>query len=52
MHPVPYSRIWEVDFHDDFVSEFLKLAVEVQDELLAAYRTAETVWPAPWPPAR
>jgi hypothetical protein len=34
---VSYSRTagWDVDFHDDFVPEFLELDAEVQDELLA-----------------
>jgi hypothetical protein len=37
MPSVPYSQTpeWRIDFYGDFVQEFLELAVEVQDELLA-----------------
>jgi hypothetical protein len=44
---IPYSGtpIWEVDFHGDFVSEFLDLDVEVQDELLAHAELLKRVGP-------
>ena len=36
---------WDVDFHDDFVSEYRKLPEDVQDELLAAVRLLEQFGP-------
>lgn len=36
---------WDVDFHDEFVSEYRNLPEEVQDELLAAVRLLEQFGP-------
>jgi hypothetical protein len=36
---------WEVDLHDDFVSEFRKLRKNVQDELLAQIELLERLGP-------
>lgn len=37
---------WNVRFHDDFEREFLAMAIEVQDELLAQARVLSKLGPA------